>query len=192
MKITILDASPRTGGTVSGLAAKTGEEATGLGADVETIRVQDLKVSACTGCMRCRSEHRCILPPDDSLRVLKALQESEGIIIAAPTYWGNMPGTLKLLFDRLVYGMMEDTPRFPKPLMRGKNAVIITACTTPWPFNRIFRQSSGTVRAIREILSYSGIKVKATLQRGGTAKHPDITDADISKSRLLARHLLRK
>ena len=36
-------------------------------------------------------------------------------MMGAPCYWGNIPGQMKLLFDRIVYGMMRDTPRFPEP-----------------------------------------------------------------------------
>ena len=39
----------------------------------------------------------------------------------------------KLLFDRIVYGMMRDTPRFPEPLMKGKKCILLSTCTTPWP-----------------------------------------------------------
>lgn len=27
--------------------------------------------------------------------------------MGAPCYWGNIPGQMKLLFDRIVYGMMQ-------------------------------------------------------------------------------------
>lgn len=88
-------------GTVSTLAAEFSAEARRLGAEVETIDVRQLRVAPCTGCMRCRSTHSCVLPPDDSLMVLEALRRADAVVVAAPTYWGNMPGTLKLLFDRL-------------------------------------------------------------------------------------------
>ena len=67
--------------------------------------------------------------------------KADAIVIGAPCFWGNIPGQLKLLFDRIVYGMMRDTPRFPEPLMRGKKAVFISTCTTPWPFNILMNQS---------------------------------------------------
>ncbi len=79
-----------------------------------------------------------------------------------------MPASLKNLFDRLVYLFMEESPRgIPRPRLKGKRAVIVAACTTPWPFNRIFRQSGGTVRAIREILKTGGYCTR-NLQIGGT------------------------
>ena len=83
---------------------------------------------------------RCVLGEDDSQRVLKMLQDADAIIMGAPCYWGNIPGQMKLLFDRLVYGMMRDTPRFPEPLMKGKKCILLSTCTTPWPWNILFKQ----------------------------------------------------
>lgn len=43
---------------------------------------------------------------------------------------------------------------------KGKRALVIAACTTPWPFNILARQSRGAVRSIREILGTGGMKVR--------------------------------
>ena len=84
-----------------------------------------------------------------------------------------MPGQLKVLFDRMVYAMMGEGKRgLPRPLHKGKRAIIVTACTTPWPFNILFGQSAGTVRALREILHYSGFGIVGTVQYGGTKGAP--------------------
>ena len=107
--------------------------------------------------MKCRSSRQCVLPADDAQRVLSLVAESDVLIVGAPCYWGNMPGTLKVLFDRMVYGLMgESTRGLPRPLHKGKRAILLTTCTTPWPFNVWFRQSRGTVRALHEILKWSG------------------------------------
>ena len=73
----------------------------------------------------------------------------------------------------MVYAMMGEGRRgFPRPHHKGKRAIIVTTCTTPWPFNILFRQSGGTVRALREILRYSGFRIVGTVQRGGTKAAP--------------------
>ncbi len=43
---------------------------------------------------------------------------------------------------------------------KGKRALVIAACTTPWPFNILARQSRGAVRSVREILGTGGMKVR--------------------------------
>ena len=121
------------------------------------------------------------MPEDDSFSVLRKIQDSDVIILGAPCYWGNIPGQMKVLFDRMVYGMMRDTPRFPEPLMKGKKCILLSSCTTPWPFNILFNQSHGAIRAMREVCRYSGFKIVKAIERGGTAKNPEITDNDIAK-----------
>ena len=111
------------------------------------------------------------------------IQDADAIIMGAPCYWGNIPGQMKLLFDRIVYCMMRDTPRFPEPLMKGKKCILLSTCTTPWPWNILFKQSRGAIRAMREIAHYAGFNIVKTIERGGTAMHPLLTEKDKQKCR---------
>lgn len=189
MNILVLNASPRPGGTVSQMLDALAGEAAARGHAVTRVRVQSLRVHPCTGCMTCRTARRCVLPDDDAQRVLGLLEACDVLVVGAPCYWGNMPGTLKLLFDRMVYGLMGESPRgLPRPLHRGKRAVVLTACTTPWPFNRWFRQSAGTEKALREILKWSGFRIVQSIQRGGTKNRP-LTPKDLERCRRAARRL---
>ena len=129
------------------------------------------------------------MPEDDAQRVLALIQQADAIVIGAPCYWGNIPGQLKLLFDRIVYGMMRDTPRFPEPLMKGKRLVCISTSTTPFPFNILMNQSRGAIRALREIGRFSGWKIVDTIERGGTATRPQLSPRDISKCHKAFRKL---
>ena len=79
--------------------------------------------------------------------------------------------------------MMRDTPRFPEPLMKGKKCILVSTCTTPWPWNILFKQSRGAIRAMREIARYAGFKIVKTIERGGTAMHPELTEKDKQKCR---------
>lgn len=189
MKILMINGSPRRKGLISQMLDTMQVVAENKGAMVETVNANDLVVKPCTGCMTCRTKNQCKMSEDDSQRVLCLLQEADAVVIGAPCYWGNIPGQLKLLFDRMVYGMMQDTPRFPKPLMKGKKAVFISTCTTPWPWNVWFNQSHGAIRALREICRYSGIKTVKTIERGGTHMRPQLSEKDKAKCRK-AIHLL--
>lgn len=165
------------------------EQAIATGVEVTEVYANDLQIKPCMGCMACRSKRYCVLPEDDAQRVLALIQQADAIVIGAPCYWGNIPGQLKLLFDRIVYGMMRDTPRFPEPLMQGKKAVFISTCTTPFPFNILMNQSRGAIRALREIGRFSGWKIVDTIERGGTATRPQVSPRDISKCHKAFRKL---
>lgn len=35
------------------------------------------------------------------------------------------------------------------PRKKGKPAIIVTACLTPWPLNRILKMSSGVIKSVK-------------------------------------------
>ena len=189
MNILIINGSPRKKGLISQMLSIMQEKAELRGDQVRTVYTNDLSIKPCIGCMVCRSKEKCVLGEDDSQRVLKMIKEADAIIMGAPCYWGNIPGQMKLLFDRIVYGMMRDTPRFPEPLMKGKKCILISTCTTPWPWNILFKQSRGAIRALREICRYSGFKIITTIDRGGTIMHPQLSGKDIQKCHKAIRKL---
>ena len=190
-KILILNASPRKKGNIAQMVAEMSDEAKAQGAEVDVVDVQKLNVQPCMACMQCRAKGFCVLPDDDSQRVLQLIKDSDAIVIAAPCYWGNIPGTLKLLFDRIVYGMMDESQRgFPKPLHKGKRCLLVSTSTTPWPFNIIMHQSHGAIMAMREICRYSGFKIVATIEKGGTRRNTTLSENEAKKCRKAVRKLL--
>ena len=155
MKTLILNGSPRKKGTIWTLA----ELARSRTENAELIHVPDCDIRFCRGCMHCRKTGVCSLPEDDGHRIAKKIETADLLIVASPTWWGNMSAPLKNLFDRTVPVFMDENGRgIPIPKQKGKCAIIIAACTTPWPFNILMRQSRGTVSAIREILRTAGYK----------------------------------
>ena len=95
-----------------------------------------------------------------------------------------------MLFDRMVYGMMGETEYgIPIGLHKGKKAVIVSTCTTPYPWNIFFNQTRGVVRALKEILKWSGFKVKGVIQKGGTKKNPTLSAREEARCRSLIRKL---
>ena len=189
MNLLIINGSPRKKGLISQMLRIFHEQAIATGVEVTEVYANDLQIKPCMGCMVCRTKNACVLPEDDAQRVLALIQQADAIVIGAPCYWGNIPGQLKLLFDRIVYGTMRDTPRFPEPLMKGKRLVCISTSTTPWPFNIIMNQSHGAIRALRAIGRFSGWKMVDTIERGGTATRPQLSPRDISKCHKAFRKL---
>ncbi|WP_407441754.1 flavodoxin family protein [Fibrobacter sp.] len=189
MNILIINGSPKKSGLTSQMLEVMREEAANNGAIVDVVHANDLTIKPCLGCMACRKTGKCVLPEDDSIRLLEKIKSADAVIIGAPCYWGNIPGQLKLAFDRMVYGMMRETDRFPEPLMPGKKCILLSTCTTPWPFNILMNQSRGAIKALREICRYSGFKIVSTVERGGTQKHPKLSEQDYTHCVKAARKL---
>ncbi|MDO5773043.1 MAG: flavodoxin family protein [Spirochaetales bacterium] len=173
MKILILNASPKPNGTISQMLKFLEDEICrkNPSAEIEIVRVSSLKFSCCTGCMKCRSSGKCIFAGDDADLTGEKIAHADFLVVASPCWWGNMTGSLKSLFDRNVFRMMGESKHgIPLPLLKGKKSAIVTACTTPFPFNVICRQSTGVFNSIGEILKSGGIKITVKICAAGT-KH---------------------
>lgn len=192
MKILVLNGSPRQNGVIVSLL-KAVTESLPAGHDVEWIDVNKLSMKYCTGCMACRDKGVCILPEDDAHRAGKKIQEADALVVGTPTYWGNMCAPLKLLFERNVPVFMGESPRgIPVPRQKGKRAVIVTACTTPWPFNFILPESRGAIRAVKEVLHYGGYKIAGTVTMPGTKRTREVPVSLKEKARLLGMKLIKR
>lgn len=164
-----INASPRGGGSVERMLAEVESALAAEGVEVTRVDVDALGVAPCRGCMACRSQRRCVLPPDDAHRVATLLAETDGLLIGMPIYWANMPGGLKTLFDRLVYALMDEGMP-PRPLHRGKRVAVVAACSTPEPWATLSRQKARALRSIREITRWSGYRRAGSVVWASPAK----------------------
>lgn len=191
MKILVLNGSHRKSGTVASLL-KCVTESLSAKHEIEWIDVCKLNVKYCTTCMACREKETCILPEDDAHIVGKKIQDAHALAIGTPTHWGNMCAPLKLLFDRNVPVFMGESPKgIPVPRQKGKRAVIVTACTTPWPFNFLFPESRGAIRAVKEVLHYGGYKIVGSITQPGTKKSKEISPSLMAKATRLGEKLVQ-
>ena len=192
MKILILNGSPRSQGLISQMLKLMAQEAETLSAQVEWVTINRLLMRPCLGCMNCRTKHVCVLPKDDAHKTMEKINEADVLIVGTPCYWGNMNGYLKVLFDRIVYGLIEDGKDgklIPRPLQKGKKAIIITTITTPWPWDLLFSQSSGAARSVAKILRLSGYSIVGTLKKGDTRRQTSWSEKEIKRGRDLIRRL---
>jgi len=189
MNILVLNGSPRRNGTVAkllkGIANGIHEKHT-----VGWIDLSVQKMRPCIACMKCRPDEECVLPEDDAHIIGRKIKDAGGLIVGTPTHWGNMSAQLKLLFDRNVPVFMGEKPNgFPIPRQKGKPAIIVTACTTPWPFNFIAAESRGAVRAVREVLHYGGYKILGKIVKSGTKNKPQISQKLLTKAKIIGGRL---
>lgn len=192
MKVLIINASPRRNGLVSQMMSEAGKFCISAGCEYERIDLQNARIAYCTGCCRCRTTGECVLPHDDAHDIARKIEKAELLVIGTPTYWGNMAAPLKTLFDRIVYALAELPPRaFPKPKLKGRKALIITACSTPYPFNILMHQSRGAVRAVNEVLHTAGF-VTRSIEIADTAGMTVIPNKYIGKLKKAMNEWLKK
>ncbi len=166
MKVLIINASPRRNGVTATLLAEA-ETIIDSTHDTEVVRMHDLNMKPCIGCLKCRPDKTCVLPRDDAHVLAEKITGSDFVIIGSPVYWGNMPGTLKIFFDRNVplfeYCEAKAIRYVPKPQLRGKKAMLIVSGGAPFPYNLLPSQSRGTIRSLKTIFKAGGVKVVSVL-----------------------------
>lgn len=192
MKVLFINGSPRRHGMV-GQMMDIIRESLPQSCDSDWVQVSELNIAPCKGCMDCRKNSKCSMPDDDSQRVLAKIQQADAVVVGSPCNWGNMNGYLKVLFDRMVYGLIGETKLGGiKPLQKGKKAVLIATSTTSFPFNILWNQSHGAIKAMASIMKLSGFKIVGTLEKGGTRNKKELTNKEHAKCITLSGKLQMK
>jgi flavorubredoxin len=158
--------------------------------EVDWVDVYDLEMRPCRGCMKCRPESECVQPEDDAHRVGRQIKEAGALVVGTPTYNSNMSAMLKMLFERTVTVFINEKPKLiPIQNLKGKPAVIVTACTTPWPLNWLLPVSRGALRAVSRVLKDGGCKILGKVVETNTRHRHQISDKLLHKARELGKRL---
>lgn len=117
MKVTCINGSARNNGSCAYLIDKF---IGGLNHDTEIIKycVGDANLHFCKGCKKCYTDGVCV-QSDDVQKIVGDILTSDIVLIAAPSYWADIPAQLKTLFDRTTpYG---DTN--PKRILKANKSI---------------------------------------------------------------------
>ncbi|VUT27709.1 MAG: Iron-sulfur flavoprotein [Candidatus Syntrophoarchaeum sp. GoM_oil] len=95
------------------------------GADVGMIRLTDLDIKPCTGCMACVFKDSGCRIDDDMEWIFERMIEADGIILGAPTYFLSPAGVIKMFNDRF----LQFSTRLDN--MRGKVGASIAVAGLP-------------------------------------------------------------
>lgn len=184
MKILGISGSPHKNGTVSTLVKTVLDGAKEVGLDVSYYNLYDLNISPCKGCLACRKKEGkgCVIQ-DDMEMLFDEINAADVLVLGSPTYWANVSSQMKLFFDRAFFVFMEETERFPRPLQKGKKAILITACGISYPLSWIAGQSKGTLKNMKQVTKLAGYKVISKIVKPTTYKKPELTEKNLKKAR---------
>lgn len=170
MKVLAIVSTKRKNGLISKITLKVLEGAQSTGHETELINLYDYKIDYCRGCWGCNKKGVCLIN-DDFNSIFKKVKAANILILSSPTYWSNVSGIMKSFFDRqcgmamshskgkVIFGKRVPLGFGPKSEMKGKKAIFITACTTPFPFNYLMDESRNVIRAMHHYTR----KIQATI-----------------------------
>ncbi len=95
VKVLVINGGPRRHGVTSTLLAELAR-LIGDKHEVQVVRVHDLVMRPCQGCLKCRPDKPCVLPRDDANMLADAVKTADLLVLGSPVYWGNIPGPLKI------------------------------------------------------------------------------------------------
>lgn len=106
MKILAISGSVRRGANTEILLDEAMAGFRELGGEAELIRLGDLNIGPCRGCLSCERDGQCVQNDDMALLLAKAVA-ADGIILASPVYFWSISGLMKTFIDR-TYAVYND------------------------------------------------------------------------------------
>lgn len=100
MKIICLSGSPRKQGNSATVAARVMERATELGAETESIYLNELHYRGCQACYACKNGAETCVLKDDLAPVLEKVRTADALVLASAVYYGDVTAQLKTFIDR--------------------------------------------------------------------------------------------
>lgn len=100
-KVLGLVGSHRRHGNSEVMACAALKAAQAEGAEISLLRLTDLDVRPCTGCMACVYKGGCPID-DDAAFLFREIQAVQGLVVAAPTYILGPTAVVKLILDRVL------------------------------------------------------------------------------------------
>jgi len=99
------------------------------GASVRLVRLTQLHLASCEGCLRCVIGGQPCHLDDDMAWLIETIQAADGLALAAPTYFLGPAAVIKLVLDRLlmVTGQVDGDLPPPRPAV-----TMITAGLQDW------------------------------------------------------------
>ncbi len=140
-KILLLNGSPKkekSGSLKLALSFVEGLTENG-GYETETVHISALNIKPCLGCLTCwaREDSVCVIKNDDIPALRKKIEDADIVILAAPLFFFGLPGTVKVMMDRLL-GMVN--PYYGKPVPEDGSS--LHGFTKPHPGQRFIFISS--------------------------------------------------
>ncbi len=103
MKVIAFNGSPNKSGNTYYAIRTVFDELEKHGIETEIVHLGNKAIRGCIGCNQCakNKNEKCVLPEDGVNECIQKIKEADGIILASPTYYSGISGTMKSFLDRV-------------------------------------------------------------------------------------------
>lgn len=186
MKIVTLLGSAKKKGNTATVLGWTEAELKALGHEVERVDLNDVDISGCMGCAKCRKhpdEIACV-QSDDANGILEKMIAADAVIFASPLYFWGFTAQMKLMIDR-TYALVTNYHQPDQTsLLQGKRVALIATGGSPFENN-----AEPMFTAFDRLVGFLMVE-KAGELYAQCQSHPSRVPADVQdKAKALARSL---
>ncbi|MCP4753363.1 MAG: flavodoxin family protein [Proteobacteria bacterium] len=100
MKILAFNGSLRKGGNTSRIIGTVLEGAAAAGAETTEVRLHDIQIKGCRGCLSCRTNPGVCAQKDELSPFLEKIKTCDGIVVGSPIYMYHITAQIKIFVDR--------------------------------------------------------------------------------------------
>jgi len=122
MKAVCILGSPRSDGSTATILEKITDIFKERGIEVTRYDLGKANIGYCLGCMTCANDEKCV-QRDDMDIISSCIVESDIVMIASPSYWGDVTGQMKVFIDRCTPFCNTNPDR--KMISKGKTGVAV-------------------------------------------------------------------
>lgn len=129
MQILAFNGSPRKNGNTSTIIKAMLKGARSAGAETVEIRLHDIELKGCMGCLSCRKRPGRCKQKDDLSPYLEAIKTCDGMIVGTPIYMYHVTGQMKIFIDRCysLYISRPDGSGYDSAVPAGKRFALVTS-----------------------------------------------------------------
>ena len=102
MKVLIINGSPRVGGNDSIAIDEMVKIFNAEGVETEIMQVGNKAIRGCMACGGCSRTGKCVFDDEVNAAAVK-FEQSDGLVVTTPVYYGSANGTVISFLDRLFY-----------------------------------------------------------------------------------------
>ena len=107
MKVLLINGSPRKNGNTALALSEMEKVFHEEGVETELVHIGAMDIRGCMACGFCRKNGRCVF--NDVVNDLsKKFEQSDGLVIGAPVYYGSANATLMAAMQRMFYSSSFD------------------------------------------------------------------------------------
>ncbi|MGE5473967.1 MAG: flavodoxin family protein [Ignavibacteriales bacterium] len=186
MKAICIIGSPRSNGSTAYIVDKIIKGMKEVGISTTRYCLGEMNINYCLGCKKCYEDGGKCIQNDDVNIIINDLLKSDIVLIASPSYWGDITGQLKVFFDRNTPYCDTNVNRVNIP--KGKKGISVAIRA-----GKSDRENIHIIESIEHYFGHLGIQPIGSFALKEINKISDLMqrDEDIEKAYEFGKNVIR-